>query len=148
MIPLTARERRRRQRIVVALPIKIEYNGVELSATTINISMLGTYLNALEEIPTGGDLLIRIKVPKVENRRIVKTQEIKCLGTAFRCQSLSSPKSEKQYGVAIFFRSFLEEGEEALLNYINYILWKEKEKGKIYIRKRKRKYVRRKGGKP
>lgn len=141
------RERRRRQRVDVALPVKIEYNGRRVSATTKNISILGTYIETSKEIPIGAILDIKIKIPKTAAGKTKKTTEIRCVGTAFRSQPTSSLESKNRFGIGVFFRSFLEKSEKDLSNYIDYILLQEKEIGKIYIRKRKQGRSRQKGGK-
>ena len=141
-------ERRRRKRIDVALPIKIEYNKERLSAETKNISDLGTYIEIDKKIPIGTTLDIRLEIPKKKLKRGGEKKLVNCKGVAFRCHPALSPESKKRYGIGIFFRSFLKSGEKDLSNYIDYILLEEKRKGKIYMRKRKRKaMIKRKGGK-
>ena len=141
------RERRRRQRVDVALPIKIGYNSRGIKAQSKNISVLGTYLEADKEIPIGTTLNIKIKIPKTGAGISKKSKEIGCLGIAFRCQPISSSGSKKQFGIGIFFRSFLEKGEQNLSSYIDHVLLQEKEIGKVYMRKRKQGCLRPGGGK-
>lgn len=125
------REKRRCQRVSISLPIQIEYNKEKIPAKTKNISMLGTYLESEKEVPRGTALKVKIGVPE--------DKKIKCSGIAFRCQPTGSLGSKNQYGIGIFFRSFLGQGEKDLSNYIDCILSQEKKIGKIYIRKRRRK---------
>lgn len=141
-------ERRRRQRIDVVLPIKIEYNKVKISAETKNISVLGAYLETAKEIPIGTSLDIRIEVPKAAPVKADKKKRVSCKGVAFRCQPTGPQEPKNQYGIGIFFRSFLRSGEKELSKYIDYFLLQEKKIGKIYMRKRKRKtMLKRRGGK-
>lgn len=130
------KERRRRRRIEVALPITIKYDNKEMSSHTKNISILGAYLEAEHQIPTGAVLNIKIRIPGTAKAKTEKAREIKCLGIAFRSQAVGIFESKKCYGIAIFFRSFSEGGEQKLSKYIDYILLKEKKISKIYIRKR------------
>ena len=137
------KERRRHQRIDVALPVKIEYNEAVVSAKTKNISLLGAYIEIDRKFSIGAPLNIAIKVPKIERGRLTGQKRIDCRGAAFRCQPRAGPES--QYGIGIFFRSISREGEKTLSRYINYVLAQEKKEGKIYMRKRK--LLKRKGGK-
>ena len=137
-------ERRRRQRIDVALPIKIEYNKQRLLAETKNISVLGTYLETDKEIPIGIALDIEIEIPNLNLRETGERKQISCKGAAFRCQPIVSEESKNRYGIGIFFRSFARGEEKAISKCIEYFLQQESEKGKIYTHKRKQKT---KGGK-
>lgn len=136
------KERRKRRRIDVALPIRIEYNKEKISAETENISVLGTYIQTGKEIPIGTTLGIEIEIAKAG-----KVKQISCAGVAFRCRPSGSSEPKKQYGTGIFFRSFLENGEKELSAYIDYILSEEKKIGKIYMRKIRQKQLKQKGGK-
>ncbi len=149
MARLSLRERRRRQRVDTALPIRIKYSREEILGQTKNISVLGTYLEADKEIPIGTTLDIKIRISETGQRQAGKSREIRCVGIAFRSQSSGSLEPKNQYGIGIFFRSFLINGEKDLSKYIDYTLSEEKKMGKIYMRKRKRKQrqSKRKGGK-
>lgn len=149
MARLSLRERRRRQRVDTALPIRIKYSREKILGRTKNVSVLGTYLEADKEIPIGTTLDIKIRIPETGQRQAGKGREIRCAGIAFRCQPSGSLEPENQYGIGIFFRSFSERGEKDLSKYIDYTLSEEKRMGKIYMRKRKRKQrqSKRKGGK-
>ncbi|MCQ9208700.1 MAG: PilZ domain-containing protein [Omnitrophica bacterium] len=131
-----AKERRRRRRIDVAIPIEIAYNKEKVAAQTKNVSILGTYIEIDKEIPTGTSLEIKIKIPATTNADI-KNRQINCQGFAFRSHHLGLTKS--QYGTGIFFRAFLKNGEGDLSRYIDYVLKQEKKMGKIYTHKRRRK---------
>ncbi|MBL7092125.1 MAG: PilZ domain-containing protein [Candidatus Omnitrophica bacterium] len=148
MARLSLRERRRRQRVDIALPIRIKYSREEILGRTKNISVLGTYLEADKEIPIGTTLDIKIRIPETGQRQAGKSREIRCAGIAFRCQPGASSEPENQYGIGIFFRSFSERGEKNLSKYIDYTLSEEKKMGKIYMRKRKKeqRQSKRKGG--
>lgn len=130
------KEKRRRRRIDVALPIKIAYNNQRITSETKNISVLGTYLETEQTIPVGEALEITIKIAK--NKLII------CQGIVFRCQAIPLAQAKVEYGIGIFFRSFAKNGETDLSGYIEYMLQEEKKRGKIYVHKRK---LRGKGGK-
>ncbi len=138
------KERRRRQRIDVALAAKIEYNGKKIKTKTKNISLLGTYLQNDKEIPIGTALDIAIKIPETKKN---KSRQINCKGVVFRSQPIASFEPKSQYGIGIFFRSFLEKAERELSGYIENVLLQEKRKGEIYMRKREKKRAKQKGGK-
>ena len=138
------KERRRRQRIDVALVTKIEYNKKKIKTQTKNISLLGIYLQNDKEIPIATALDIAIKIPKTKKN---KSRQIHCKGVVFRCRPIASFKPKSQYGIGIFFRSFLEKAEKELSGYIDYVLLQEKRKGEIYMRKREKKRAKQKGGK-
>ncbi|MBU3933581.1 MAG: PilZ domain-containing protein [Candidatus Omnitrophica bacterium] len=148
MARLSLRERRRRQRVDIALPIRIKYSRKEISGRTKNISVLGTYLEADKEIPIGTTLDIKIRIPETGQRQAGKSREIRCAGIAFRSHPSGSLEPKSQYGIGIFFRSFSERGEKNLSKYIDYTLSEEKKMGKIYMRKRKKeqRQSKRKGG--
>ncbi|MFC1699633.1 PilZ domain-containing protein [Candidatus Omnitrophota bacterium] len=133
------KERRRRKRIDIVLPIKIEYNNQRLWALTKNISVLGAYVETDQDIPRGAAMEIQIKLPKPGKQKNAQAKEIKCIGIAFRTQSAIAQEKISQYGVGIFFRAFLEGGEKQLSKFIDYILEQEKKIGVIYRRKRKKK---------
>lgn len=133
------KERRRRQRIRASLPIKIKYSQQKITTRTKDISVLGVYVEADREIPIGTSLSIQINIPE---------KQIACKGVAFRSEATGLAKPKSQYGIGIFFRSFLKTGEKDLVNYIDYILSQEKKMGKIYMRKRRQKQLKKqKGGK-
>ena len=132
------KERRRRKRVDVALPIKIEYNKGQLLERTINISTLGTYIEADREIPIGTALDIDLEIPKPGVKATDKAHVL-CSGVAFRCQLTSNLNSRNRFGIGIFFRSFYEGGEEELSQYIDYVISEEKKKGKIFMQKRQQK---------
>jgi hypothetical protein len=141
------KEKRKRQRIDVVLPIKLEYNQKRLLAKTKNISVLGTYIEVGKAIPIGTAITIKINIPCAKSLKAKTNKEIKCAGTIFRCQPIASLESQKQYGIGIFFRFFFENGEKDLSRYIDCLFLQEKKLGKIYIRKRKQKQIIKKGGK-
>jgi hypothetical protein len=139
------KEKRKRRRVDVALPIKLEYNQKRLLARTKNISVLGTYIEVDRAIPLGTAINIKINIPRAKLLTAKTTKEIKCAGTIFRCQPIVSLESRRQYGIGIFFRFFFKNGEKELSRYIDCLLLQEKKLGKIYIHKRKQ--IRKKGGK-
>ncbi len=139
------KERRRRKRVDVALAIKIEYNNKKVFAKTKNISVLGTFIETDKKIPTGVSLNIGIRIPQTGFKKSGASRQINCAGVAFRRQPVFPEEIKKQYGIGIFFRSFFAEGEKKLSKYIDYILLQEQELGKIYIRKRKQRRLKRKG---
>lgn len=141
------REKRRRKRVDVELPIEIEYDKEKISARTKNISELGTYIETDKEIPAGTTLDIGINIPKTGFVKLDKVKQINCSGITFRCQPIDSLESKKQYGTGIFFRSFLRSGEKDLSICIDYILLQEKKRGKLFMRRKKQKLSKRKGGK-
>ncbi len=143
----SARERRRRKRVDVTLLITVEYGKEKILARTKNISVLGTYIESNKEIPIGTPLDIGINIPKGGLVKLDKGKQTNCSGIAFRCQPTHSLEPTKQYGIGIFFRSFLKTGEKDLSNYINYVLLQEKERGKIFMRRRKERLSKQKGGK-
>jgi len=57
------KERRRRRRIYVALPISFTYNNKRISSQTKNISSLGAYLETDVPVSVGVVLNIKLKVP-------------------------------------------------------------------------------------
>jgi len=145
MIPL--QERRRRKRIDVALQLKIDYNKESMLGITKNISLLGTYAYTDKSIPKGIDLNIGVKIPQKHLARSSKEIWIHSQAVAFRSKKSISPQGKSQYGIGIFFRSFSKGSEETLSDYIDYVILKEKEAGKVFMRKRKEKLTKRKGGK-
>ena len=141
------KERRRRQRADVALTLKIEYNKEGILTKTKNINALGTYTEIAKEIPVGTDLNIRIELPKRGCAKAGRPKKINCAGVVFRCQPVFSAEGKNQYGIGIFFRSFLEKGEKELSGYVDYLLLQERKIGRMYMRKRKQKLLKEKGGK-
>ena len=134
-----AKERRRRQRIDVALSMKVEYNKEKITTQSKNISILGTYIETNKEIPLGVSLDIKIRIPKVKMFLESKSKQLKCTGVAFRSEPVGLAQQGRRYGTGIFFRSFEKNGERDLSRYIDCILKQEKKIGKIYMRRRKRK---------
>ncbi|MBN3038010.1 MAG: PilZ domain-containing protein [Candidatus Omnitrophica bacterium] len=142
MVP-REKERRRRKRVDVALPIKIEYNRERLAEATVNISTLGTYFESDNEIPIGTalDMVLEIPKPKMQTAEPV---HICCSGVVFRCQLTGNRDSKSRFGIGVFFRSFEEGGEESLSQYLDHVISEEKIKGKIFMQKRQEQ--KRKGG--
>jgi len=134
------KERRRRQRIDIGLPIEICYNNNRISAETANISILGTYLQSNKEIPIGTALTVTLKIPGLRKAKPANSRQIGCTGVVFRCQD-TIPSGT--CGIGIFFRAFSKGSEKILSGYIDRILSQEKKKGEIFIHKQ----MRRKGGK-
>ena len=139
-------DKRRRRRIDVALPIKIEYNNEEISTGTKNISVLGAYIESEKEIPRDISLDIKITIPERQAAETKEAKQISCKGITFRSRPIQTLEAKKQYGAGIFFRSFLEGGEKDLAEYIDYFLLQEKKKEKIYLKKSKQRLSKRKGG--
>ena len=140
------KERRRRQRIDASLAMKIKYNKQLISTETKNISTLGAYVETDRAIPIGTTLDIRIEIPKTTGLRQIQAKRISCRGAVFRTQAIGTLQAEHKYGIGIFFRSFFQGGERNLQRFIRYMLSREEKKGKIYIRKRKQKELKQKGG--
>lgn len=140
------KERRRRQRVDVALPIKIEYNKKRISTRTKNISILGAYIETDREIPIGTTLDIKIVIPKKILARVYKHRRISCTGIIFRCHPVAAVEEKNRYGIGIFFRSFEKEGEKDLSAFIDRVLLHEQKLGKIYMQKRKQRKLKQKGG--
>jgi hypothetical protein len=134
------KERRRRRRIDIGLPIEICYNNNRILAETANISILGAYLQSNKEIPIGTALTVTLKIPGLRKVKPVNSRQIGCTGVVFRCQDILPSGT---YGIGIFFRAFSKDNERVLSRYIDHILLQEKQKGKIFIHKQ----MRRKGGK-
>lgn len=141
------KERRRRPRIDVALPIQIRYNEREIFTVSKNISVLGTYIETSEELPSGADLTIQIRLP-AKDVSADGGRQINCSGSVFRCQLLLSEEPGKKYGIGLFFRSFSRGGEKTLSDYIEKMVLLEQKAGKIYMRRRqKQKKQAKRGGK-
>ena len=134
---ISQKERRRKQRIDIALSLKITYNKESVLATSKNISLLGAYVYTDEKIPNGTDLNVIVKLPQ---------KQISCQAVAFGSKQLDSLKNKYPYGTGVFFRSFTEQNEIILEKYIDYLLQKEKEAGKLFMHKQKEKLLKRKGG--
>lgn len=131
------KERRRRPRIDVVLPIQIRYNEKEIFTVSKNISVLGTYIENSEEIPSGAVLTIQIELP-VKDVPAGGAGQINCSGSVFRCQPLLSEAPGKKYGIGLFFRSFAQAGEKTLAGYIEKKVLLEQKAGKIYMRRRQK----------
>lgn len=140
-----AKEKRRRKRIDVALALTIEYNEEKIQAATKNISLLGTFIEINREIPAGTKLNIRIKLPPKDPGKSGRSREVRSEGVVFRSGPLISLQGERLYGTGIFFRSFWRGSERTLADYIDYVLLREKKTGKIFMRRRKEKLLKRKG---
>ncbi|MFH1046653.1 MAG: PilZ domain-containing protein [Candidatus Omnitrophota bacterium] len=131
-------ERRRRKRIDVTLPIRIEYrDGHALETRTKNISTLGTYIESEKEIPLGTLLEISIDLSYSNARGDEPKKKVVCRGVAFRCYKVAAQTAVSRYGIGIFFRSFQERGEGDLSEFIEYTLQEEKKKGTIITHIRK-----------
>jgi len=133
------KERRRRKRIDVAIPIEIAYNKEKILAQTKNISVLGTYIEIKKRIPAGTSLDIKIKLPRTNTLKASEDRQINCQGVTFRSGLIGLGEAKNQYGIGIFFRAFLKDGEGDLSKYIDGVLKQEKKMGKIYTHKRRRK---------
>lgn len=128
------REKRRRPRIDVALPLQIRYNNEKITAVSKNISVLGTYIEISEELPAGAALTIQAALPVKDAP--AAGAGITCDGIVFRCQPLLSEEPGKKYGIGVFFRSFARGGEKTLSDYIDKMVVLEQKAGKIYMRQR------------
>ncbi len=140
------KEKRRRKRIDVALALIVEYNQGEIRAETKNISLLGTYIELNKEIPPGAKLNIKITLPPQGSGQSGRNRQVCCEGVAFRSGPLIPLQGKRLYGTGIFFRAFSPGSEKSLADYIDYVLRREKKAGKIFMRKRKEKLLKRKGG--
>lgn len=130
------KERRRRKRVDVALPLKIEYNKEWLPATIKNISILGAYVQAGKELPIGAELKVDLEIPSAAGVPTTMAH-VSCTAVVFRCQFTGSGGEQGCFGTGIFFRSFHKGGEEQLSRYIDRILLEEKIKGLKFMEKRK-----------
>ncbi len=154
-------ERRRRKRVKVQLPVRLDYNDNEALALTKNVSLLGTCLEMDKEILPGTRVALSLDIPKYsDDDKLIG--EVKGEGAVVRCSSLAEePAKTPSYELGIFFSNFLPQGEEKLFNYLQYISKKEEEevrqwvqqykahikKRKLEIAKKKRALARKKAAK-
>ena len=124
-------ERRKHRRVKAILPIKIIYEGEELLAKTEDISSLGTCVESDKKIPIESVVNIILKIPGLG--------EIKCEGTIIRCDYLAGNKPTGSYILGVFFRKFLNEGEENLSKYIENSFSQDKQRWKKLFEEREEK---------
>lgn len=128
-------EKRREKRIRVKLPIRISYQGKELSGETENISRLGAYVEIDKDIPFGAELGIALKVPAY-GEGFSLGEEISCKGSVFRSSPAREENSIKYYGLGIFFTDFPQQTDrEKLSSYIDFLVSQEEQEVKEEVRR-------------
>jgi len=138
-------EKRKERRIKISLPLKIIYQGKELSGFTGNISRLGAYAQMERDLPIGTDIDAVLEIPAYAKDPSL-TGKISCKGNIFRANFIEEAKGKKNFGLGIFFTGFPEQKDkEKLSRYIDYLIAEEEEgikKGvKLWRNKRKMKKV-------
>ena len=126
-------ERRRRRRVKIQLPVRLDYNDSESLALTKNISLLGTCLQMDREILPGTRVALSLDIPKyVDNDNLIG--EIRGEGAVVRCSPLSEQETKNpNYELGIFFSSFSSQGEEKLFSYLDYVAKKEEEEVRNWV---------------
>jgi len=118
-------EKRKERRIKIVLPIKVIYQGSELSGFTGNISRLGTYAEVERELPIGSDVNVILEIPAYGQDASLGGKA-KCRGNVFRSNFIQESKGKKNYGLGVFFTSFNEEADrQKLSRYIDYLVARE-----------------------
>jgi len=136
-------EKRKERRIKISLPLKIIYEGKELSGFTGNISRLGAYAQMDRDLPIGANIDVVLEIPAYTKDSSF-AGKISCKGNIFRVNFIKEVKGKKYFGLGIFFTGFPQQKDkERLSKYIDYLITEE-EKGikkgvKLWRNKRKMK---------
>lgn len=119
MPTLTDLERRRKKRVKVQLPMRLNFSNAEGLASTKNISLLGACLNMNKEILPGTRVALSLDIPGCE---------VRAEGAIVRCDPEKVAEGKPGgYELGVFFSNFLPPGEEKLSDYLEYMA-KEEEK--------------------
>src|SRR3989338_4651204 len=91
-------ERRRRKRVKVQLPIRLNFSNTESLASTKNISLLGACINMNREILPGTRVALSLDIPECE---------IRAEGAIVRCEPEKTAEGKPGgYELGVFFSSF------------------------------------------
>jgi hypothetical protein len=127
----TDAERRRRRRVKVQMPLRLDYGSNEALASTKNVSLLGACLSMDRPISPGTRVALSLDIPNyTEDNRLIG--EVKGEGAIVRCDSVSEGQSP-DYESGLFFSSFLPGGEEKLANYLDFVADKEEKEIRQWV---------------
>jgi hypothetical protein len=60
--------RRLHERFDIELPVLVIHEGVEISGTTVNVSLGGMLLKVERSVPFGASLIVRVELPALKER--------------------------------------------------------------------------------
>ncbi len=120
---------RRGRRVNVTMPAQLSVGGEVISTQTENISFLGTYVKVGKEIPVGTQADVMLTLPPGPGGGSVQ-----CDGVVVRCENLEPGF----FGLGIFFKQILGEGETRLGRLIDDYLRRQNEEARRYFEERER----------
>jgi len=126
---MAQREDRHSRRVGVVLPARLVYGEDQISTQTENISFLGTYVQVQKEVPVGTPTSVTLDLPPAG-----AGGNVQCEGIVVRCEGLRPGT----YGIGIFFKEFLGDGEAKLGKLIDELLAKQNEEAQRYFAERER----------
>lgn len=126
------KERRRRHRVKVRLPLIIKSSEGDILTYTTNVSLLGTYVESAK----------RLK-PSPQKRELVleltPSRRIRCSGVVLGCEP--KPRSvilkKTYYHLNIFFSNFFNNGEQRLADCLEEVLIRQKRVLDRWVKKRR-----------
>ena len=115
MIPAeyAGNERRKSQRTLAHIPVRIAHEDGDIVTATLNISRSGAYCQVNERVELMTQLKVQILLPARKNQKRSKT--IYCQGVVVRVE----PSAHNgRFDVAIFFNEIAQRDAESINDYV------------------------------
>lgn len=115
MIPAeyAGNERRKGQRALAHIPVRIAQEDGDIVTETLNISRSGAYCQVNERVELMTKLKVQILLPSRKNQKRSKT--IHCQGVVVRCEPAAH---NGRFDVAIFFNEIAQRDAESINDYV------------------------------
>lgn len=124
-------ESRRGRRIGIALPALLVCGNEQLTTQTENVSLLGTYVQVNREVPVGTPVRVTLDL---SSQPAGGGGNVECEGVVVRCEN-TQPGF---YGLGLFFKQILGDGETRLGALIDELLRRQNEEAERYFKERER----------
>lgn len=120
-------EKRIKQRVAKAVPVKIKEKGNIFATETIDISPSGAYCRTIKPMPLLSEVAITLIVSaKIKGEKIEKALD--CIGTVVRTHPVIIDGATTGYDIAVFFSDMKKEDRALLSEYIDQSQNTEEEK--------------------
>lgn len=115
MIPAeyAGNERRKGQRALAHIPVRIAHEDGDIVTATLNISRSGAYCQVNERVELMTKLKVQILLPARKNQKRSKT--IHCQGVVVRVEPAAQ---NGRFDVAIFFNEIAQRDVESINDYV------------------------------
>jgi c-di-GMP-binding flagellar brake protein YcgR len=111
-------ERRKFQRIVGSLPLKLGGEEVDIVTETVNIGGGGLYCKVNKYIPVMTKFKVIMLIPE-QNKKGKKLNRIDCEAIVVRIEPEYPEENRKEYNIALFFNQISKQDRQKIEKYVS-----------------------------